>query len=237
MGDFNKARIKEVSDKIQTFLDKLSKEEGIQMTMAGGRFSADSFTLKIDGKLLSEDGMRAVSDSTNATADLYAKRDGISFTTPHFIGSIWRFKSSGLVRVEEYSTKNRKYPYICSVYEDGRRIKATAGSFKSGQEVPMPSTSTFLLWFITDVEDDRVTKLEEETCDNVNDFISVRFDGSSLIEEFFDSCGEYFDRYLGGRKVSIEVTKATNRLAGELYQKLLVENSVEAALTRLKEEL
>lgn len=222
-----------MSDKIQTYLDKLSKEEGIQMTMAGGRFTADSFTLKIDGKLLAEDGMRVVSDNTNATADLYAKRDGISFTTPHFIGSVWRFKSSGLVRVEEYSTKNRKYPYICSVYGDDRRIKAAAASFKSGQEVPMPSTATFLLWFITDVEDDRVTQFEENTCDNVNDFISVRFDGNPLIEEFFGSCGDYFDRYLDGRKA----TKGTNRLAGELYQKLLVENSVEAALTRLKEEL
>lgn len=237
MEGFNKARVREVSDKIQTFLDKLSKEEGIQMTMNGGKFSADRFTLKIDGKLLAEDGSRVVSEATNATADLYAKRDGISFTTPHFIGSVWRFKSSGLVRAEEYSTKNRKYPYICSVYGESKRIKAMAGSFKSGQEVPMPSTATFLLWFTTDVEDDRVTQLEEDICDNVNDFISVRFDGNAFIDEFFDSCGEYFDRYLGGRKVTMEVTKATNRLAGELYQKLLVENNVEAALTRLKEEL
>jgi len=233
METLSVTRVREVSDKIQTFLDKLSEEEGLQMTMAGGKVGADTFTLKISGKLLDEHGMRVISDSTNTAADLYAKRDGISFTTPHFIGSVWRFKSSGLVRVEEYSTKNRKYPYICSVYEDGRRIKATAGSFKSGQEVPMPSTATFLLWFITDVEDDRVTQLEEETCDNVNDFLSVRFDGNPLIEDFFDSCGDYFDRYLDGRKA----TKAANRLTDELYRKLLVENNVEAALTRLKEEL
>ena len=231
MEDLSKSRVKEVSDKIQTFLDKLSKEEGIQMTMAGGKFNADSFTLKIDGKLLAEDGSRVISKASNIDADWAAKRAGISYSTPHFIGSIWRFRSSGLVRVEEYSSKNRKYPYICSVYEDGRRIKAPSLSFT--EEVPMPTEEKFLTWFTTDVEDDRVTRIDEETCDNVNDFLSVRFDGNKYLEEFFVSCGDYFDRYLDGRKV----TKAISRLASELYQKLLVENNVEAALTRLKEEL
>lgn len=232
MGDFNRTRIREVSDKIQTFLDKLSKEEGIQMTMAGGKFSADSFTLKIDGKLLAEDGSRVVSKATNIDADLAARRDGISYSTPHFIGSVWRFSSSGLVRVEEYSSKNRRYPYICSVYGESKRIKATALSFSS--EVKMPDAEKFFIWFTTDVEEDCVTQADEEICDNVNDFVSVRFDGVGAIDKFYDLCGEYFDKYIADAK---RIPKGVEALCKELYKKLIVENNVTAAVDYLAANL
>lgn len=234
METLTKARVKEVSEKIQTFLDKLSEEEGIKMTMNGGAFTPSSFILKIDGKLLTDEGLRFVDDRSNSVADLSARRDGISFTTPHFIGSVWRFASSGLVRVEEYSTKNRKYPYICSVYGEDKRIKATASSFLRGKEIPMPSTATFLLWFITDVEDDRITQLEEDTCDSVNDFISVKFDGDHFIDEFFDACGEYFDKHIAGKK---KATKKVEYLTADLYRLLINENNVKGALECLEENL
>lgn len=232
METLNKARVKEVSEKIQTFLDKLSEEEGIKITMNGGRFTPYSFTLKVDGKLLTDGGLRFVDDRSNVVADLNARRDGISFTTPHFIGSVWRFASSGLVRVEEYAAKNRKYPYICSVYGEDRRIKATASSFLKGKEIPMPSTATFILWFTKDVEDDCITRLEEDICDSVNDFISVKFDGDHFIDEFFDVCGEYFDKHIG-KKAPMSI----RNLTADLYRLLFDENNVKGALECLKKNL
>ena len=234
MEGFNRTQIKEVSDKIQTFLNELSKEEGIQMTMAGGKFSADNFTLKIDGKLLAEDGSRVVSESTNAKVDLYAKLDGISFTTPHFIGSVWRFKSSGLVCVEEYSKKNRKYPYICSVYGEQKRIKVTPGSFKAGVEVKMPTVEDFYIWFVTDVESDTITKEDEETYDNVNDYISCRYERVTLLEKFYDLCGKYYDRYLGEVK---KVSREAKDLSDSLYDSLIKNNDVEASIKIIRKYL
>lgn len=233
METLTKARVKEVAEKIQTFLDKLSETEGIKMTMNGGRFTPDSFTLKIDGKLLTEGGLRFVDDRSNDVADSNARLDGISFSTPHFIGSVWNFTSTGLVRVEEYSTKNRKYPYICSVYGEDKRIKATASSFIRGKEVPMPSADTFFLWFVTDVEDDCITQKVEDTCDSVNDFISVRFDGDHSLDEFFDLCGKYFDKHILGKRP----TKKVELLAKELYKILIENNNVKGALEHLRENL
>lgn len=234
MEGFNRTQIKEVSDKIQTFLNELSKEEGIQMSMAGGRFSADSFTLKISGKLLESDGSRFISNSTNADADWAARQDGVSYSTPHFIGSVWRFKSTGLVCVEEYSKKNRKYPYICSVYGEQKRIKATSGSFKAGVEVKMPTVEDFYIWFVTDVESDAITKEDEETCDNVNDYISCRYERVTLLEKFYNLCGTYYDRYLEGPKKFPRETKDLSKL---LYDSLIKNNDVEASIKIIRKYL
>ena len=234
MEGFNKARVMEVSDKIQALLNELAKEEGIQMSMAGGKFTADSFTLKISGKLLEADGSRFISKSTNIDADWAARRDDISYSTPHFIGSVWRFRTSGLVCVEEYSKKNRKYPYICSVYGEGRRIKAAPGSFKTGEEVKMPTAENFYVWFVTDVESDAITQIAEETCDNVNDYISCRYESATNLEKLYDLCGKYYDRYLEGVK---KVPREAQDLSNSLYESLIKNNDVEASINIIRKHL
>lgn len=234
MEGFTTTRVKAVSDKIQALLDELSKEEGIQMTMAGGKFTPDSFTLKIAGKLLDSDGSRYVSEVSNTYADGAARHDGISFSTPHFIGSVWRFKSSGLVCVEEYSRKNRKYPYICSVYGERRRIKASAGSFMDGEEVKMPSHGDFYVWFVTDVESDAITPQDEETSDNVNDYISCRYEKATSLEKFYQLCSKYYDNYVDGVKV---ISPEVRDLAYSLYDSLIINNNVEAAIKVIRKHL
>ena len=234
MEGFNKARVMEGSDKIQALLNELAKEEGIQMSMAGGKFTADSFTLKISGKLLDSDGSRYVSEASNMDADWAAHRDGISYSTPHFIGSVWRLKSSGLVCVEEYSRKNRKYPYICTVYGERRRIKAASGSFKSGEEVKMPTLGAFYVWFVTDVESDAITQQDEETCDNVNDYISCRYEKATSLEKFYTLCGQYYDSYIDGvKRISPEVRD----LADSLYDSLIKNHDVEASIKIIRKHL
>ena len=234
MEGFTTTRVKAVSDRIQALLDELSKEEGIQMTMAGGKFTPDSFTLKISGKLLDSDGSRYVSEASNTDADWAAHQDGISYSTPHFIGSVWRLKSSGLVCVEEYSCKNRKYPYICMVYGECRRIKAASGSFKSGEEVKMPTAESFYVWFVTDVESDAITKIAEETCDNVNDYISCRYESATNLEKFYDLCGKYYDSHIDGLK---KVPREAQDLSNYLYESLIKNHDVEASIKIIRKYL
>ena len=196
MKELNRERVKEVSDKIQTFLDKLSEEEGIKMTMNGGRFTADSFTLKIAGKLLDEEtGAVVISDASNSIADRAAREKGISFKAPHIIGSVWNFRSSGLVNVIDYSSKNRKYPFIVKTYEDGRRLKAAASSFTS--EVVPPTREEFYKWFTIDPDDDAVSPKDEAICDRVNDYVSCRFMDNASLDGLFDACSEYYDSVSG----------------------------------------
>ena len=141
-------------------------------------------------------------------ADRAAIASGISYSTPHFIGSVWNFRSSGLVRVEEYTPKNRKYPFICKVYEEDRRVKATALSFND--EVPMPNEEDFHLWFVTDVESDAISKKVEDICDRVNDFVSVAFEGDSWRDPLFEACGDFYDTRIEGYDTRIEGRKYTD---------------------------
>lgn len=231
MEAFNKRRIKEVSDKIQALLDKLGKDEGIELKMAGGNFSQDSFTLKVSGKLLNESGSKVISEATHAMADRAATTSGISYSTPHFIGSVWNFRSSGLVRVEEYTPKNRKYPFICKVYEEDRRVKATALSFNN--EVPMPSEEDFHLWLITDVESDAITKKVEDIYDRVNDFVSVSFEGDAWIDPFYEECGYFYDTLIEGKK-DIDIYMAVSSI---LYGYVIKDKNLKSATEYLRSVL
>ena len=87
--EFNRSNAREISSQIQEVLDNLSEELGLTLKMDGGRFSADKLTLKVEITIQDEDGGRKISDQTNGRADREAKSAGISFKSPHFIGSIW----------------------------------------------------------------------------------------------------------------------------------------------------
>lgn len=190
--EFNRSNAREISDRIQEALDTLSGELGLTFKMDGGRFSADKLTLKVEVTIQNEDGGRMISDQTLGRADRAATSEGISFKAPHFIGSIWELKRTGLCKVVDYKSKNRSYPFIVEAYESGKRFKAGSYSFCMGKELVPPTDIEFMKWFTLDVEDDTISQEDEEICDRINDYMSVAYPS----EEFFDACGEIFDKGL-----------------------------------------
>lgn len=180
-----------VRDKVQEALKAVSKELGVSLQVKGGRFVSDKLTLTIEGILVDEEGSRVVSDQSNRRADEAARRRGIRFSGPHFIGSVWNLSKTGLCMVTDYVSRNRHYPFIISSYETGKTFKAGEFSFMSGSEIPMPTEKEFEIWFTTDIEDDTLPQEVEETYDRVNDYMSVKFP-----DEFFECCGELFDKGL-----------------------------------------
>ena len=191
--EFNRSNAREISNRIQEVLDNLSDELGLTLKMDGGRFSDDKLTLKVEVTIQNEDGGRMISDQTNGRADREAKSEGISFKAPHFIGSIWKLSGrAGLCKVVDYKSKNRSYPFIVEAYESGKRFKAGSSSFRMGKELVPPTDIEFMKWFTLDVEDDTISPEDEEICDRINEYMSVAYPS----EEFFDACGEIFDKGL-----------------------------------------
>ena len=191
--EFNRSNAREISNRIQEVLDNLSDELGLTLKMDGGRFSDDKLTLKVEVTIQNEDGGRMISDQTNGRADREAKSEGISFKAPHFIGSIWNLSGrAGLCKVDDYKSKNRSYPFIVEAYESGKRFKAGSSSFRMGKELVPPTDIEFMKWFTLDVEDDTISPEDEEICDRINEYMSVAYPS----EEFFDACGEIFDKGL-----------------------------------------
>ena len=48
----------------------------------------------------------------------------------------------------------------------------------------------FMKWFTLDVEDDTISPEDEEICDRINEYMSVAY----YSEEFFNACGEIYER-------------------------------------------
>lgn len=191
--EFNRSNARELSNRIQEALDTLSEELGLTLKMDGGRFSSDKLTLKVEVTIQNEDGSRMISDQTNGHADREAKLSGITFKAPHFIGSIWELSGrADLCKVVDYKSKNRSYPFIVESYESGKRFKAGSYSFRTGKELAPPTDVEFMKWFTLDVEDDTISPEDEEICDRVNEYMSVAYHS----EEFFDACGEIYDKGL-----------------------------------------
>lgn len=188
---FTKDNSKEISSRIQEALDTISSEFGLSLKMAGGRFTDDKLNLRIEVTIPDEDGGRVISEQTVGRADRAVEAHGISFKAPHFIGSIWELKGkAGLCKVVDYKSKNRSYPFIVESYETGKQFKAGAYSFMMGSELTPPTEIEFMKWFTLDVEDDAISPEDEEICDRINEYMSVAYPS----EEFFDVCGEIFDK-------------------------------------------
>lgn len=189
--EFNRSNVREISGRIQEVLDTLSEELGITLKMDGGRFSSDKLTLKVEVTIQNEDGGRMISDRTNELADRKAKSEGISFKAPHFIGSIWELSGKiGLCKVVDYKRTNRLYPFIVTSYESGKKFKVGSYTFCMSKELAPPTDIEFMKWFTLDVEDDTISPEDEEICDRINEYMSVAY----YSEEFFNACGEIYDR-------------------------------------------
>lgn len=196
-----------IRDKVQEALKSISKELGVSFQVQNGKFDSDKFTFTLEGVLIDDEGSRVISDLTNVRADEAARRLGIGFSGPHFIGSVWKLPKAGLCMVTEYVSRNRHYPFYVYSYETEKTLKAGEFAFASGSEVPMPTEMEFKIWFTTDIEDDIHSQEVEEIYDRVNDYMSVKFPA-----EFFECCGALFD---------MGVTKT---LSANMYKMLFVDS-------------
>lgn len=181
---FSRSNVRELSDELQKRLDAISKELGINLQMSGARYSDDKVTYRVEATIISDSGTIKVSDSHHNYTDSMVRISGLEFTSPHFIGSIWK-KDSDIFRVTDYVSKRRKYPIVCQK-TDSNKVRCAVSFLKGAEELTQPDFLDFETWLLVDPEDDRVLQKDVDAYDRVDDYMS------GLIEEqeFFDAVDE-----------------------------------------------
>ena len=173
MEKFTKTTARNFADTLREDLKTLGDKYGMAINLGSGRFTETTLTLKVICTIKDDTGALKVSDSQNATADSFARTNGISFSD-HIIGSVWAVKEDYYV-ISRFETKNRKYPFILTDVE-GNTIKCGAGFIRAGKQITFPETKDFVTWAMTDPDDDAVRESDVEICDNVNAYFTLTMD-------------------------------------------------------------
>ena len=210
MVEFSRETALRAVDIIREALNKVGEDNGYKVILSRGTYKDDEITIRVKVKLLDEGGEVIVGGSTNKLADKYAERNLISYSTPHFIGSIWRISGS-IAKVVGFNSRNRKYPVLVEV--DGVIKKASDISFR--EELSMPLFKDFKVWYTIDPEDDRLTATEEITYDRVEEYMDAMFGKSPLFDEFMDEC----ERHL------LKNFAIATGVAENIYKKLFLEST------------
>lgn len=175
MKEFTKPNVRIISDRIQSALDELSKELGIEIKMGGGSFTPDSFTLKVKGAIKNADGSVYVSDDRHSVANHAAYVNGIVYEGPNVIGTIWKSIKGDFYKIVGYDSKKRSYPVLIED-ADGKKLKT---SFKSSgtffKQLTQPSLEHFTVWFTEDPDSDAISEAKVEICDSVQEFMNMAF--------------------------------------------------------------
>ena len=179
--EFNRSRVRELTNEIQKSLDELGSRLGIQISLGSTTFSSDKFTTKITARPQSKEGVIMVSDCSHDRADHLANMNGVSFST-HIIGSVWKI-SGDAYKVEEINTKRPKYPVSLINLETNGRCKATWNMLKVGKELVAPNVVAWTTWLLTDPDSDAVMERDVEIFDAVEEYFNLRYSAEEL--DFF----------------------------------------------------
>ena len=175
MKKFTKTDIEAISGSIQKELDELGKRYGIEIKMAGGSYTPDSFTLKVKGAIKNEDGSVYVSDDRHSVANHAAYVNGIVYEGPNVIGTIWKSIKGDFYKIVGYDSSKRKYPVLIED-ADGKKLKT---NFKSSgtffKQLTQPSLEHFTVWFTEDPDSDAISEANVEICDSVQEFMNMAF--------------------------------------------------------------
>lgn len=176
--------VKVLTDALQNKLEALGAELGLDIKITKAGYTDYKCTISMTAYVSDDKGGVKVDDSTLSVVDTMADIDGIKYSTPHFINSLWRIAGS-IYKVIDYNSRNRSYPYIV-VGSDGKRHKCPKTSFTI--EVKAPTENEFKVWFTIDPDDDSVSKKNEEICDRVSEYMSAAYP-----KEVYDVCCEIYE--------------------------------------------
>lgn len=190
--EFNRSIAREVAERIQSSLVALGEELGIEISTGSGTFDSGKFTVKLECRCIGGDGSIKASSSLSYLANSSAERNKIP-VEGDIIGSIWKVRDS-IVRVVDYSTKSRRYPYQLHTLE-GKSSRCNGDFLKAGMQLHKPTLAEFKVWFTVDPDDDKCTNEEVDICDNVNDYMTMALPGKDG-DKFFSLAGILFEKNL-----------------------------------------
>lgn len=175
--EFNRKRVREISERIQESLNELGKELGIELTLASGNFTSATFKFNLEGRMKDSDGKIMATDYTHSLADSAAKSIGLA-VEGHLIGSLWKVKDE-VYTVTDYKTKRPRYPLLLMTSE-GRSVKSSVSFLRQGKQLIAPNKEEFYKWLVIDPDEDSVRESDVEIVDRVQEY----FESAYMAEQY-----------------------------------------------------
>ena len=215
MTTLDRAELKALNKEINEAVSKIASRKGLSIHIGRSVFTDSSATIKLEVKVLGEDGSLKISDSTHALADSDARRHEVTFKD-HVIGCRYRHEKDGNVTyyvVTDYDYKKRSYPFK-AVREDGKEYKLSGYHLASMTFSPLkaPIFVEFRKWALIDPDSDAVLESDCVICDDVFEYLNSSKDEAK--EVFFAKVEEFCE--------SLEFTDYDVR---ELFQRVIINNS------------
>lgn len=206
--EFNRTKVKELSDKIVELLtESLGEEYTFQIN--AGRFNGAWTRLNLEVRPKNERGEIVISEAIHRMADKAAVSAGIELTG-HFIGT--KCQIAGKVyTVSDYMPRRRKNN-IQLTRQDGRIAHTNFEYLSSMAKIlQLPSASEFKVWFTVDPDSDAVRESDVEICDRVWEVMEALYPADEY-SEFYDLCEKSFN--MGNAKSSSSSVYKTLKNSG-----------------------
>lgn len=179
-----RAGVENIVEKLKVVLNKFAKENNLELEVGRTTYSEVKLTSSITFREKSESGTKKFSDYEIECSNLKAKMAGVKFVGD-MLGS--KFMVDEICyHIVGFTPRSRKYCFLVNT-SDGRRLKSSVGSFKVGSQLVAPTITEFKKWLsIEDIEDDRISREDEEIYNKVNDWVSYMDFNDDVSEAIFE---------------------------------------------------
>ena len=210
MTEINRESVNAFAEKFQELLREFGENENVSLRIQGGNYKMETFTLRIEGRLMNGSGNPKclTFDNEHARNEFGVKFEG------DIIGSIFKL-NTGEHFIVEYMGIG-KYPFRGVVYETGRSIKVKPAGLKN--QVLPPREDEFTTWFTVDSES--IPFKKQDVYDKVNNYLSMSL-SEILCDQLFKEVDSLFEKGL------------SEKYAHLAYQKVIQEKDVRSFLSEL----
>ena len=177
-----RAEVLNLMSKLEKLLGEFAKENNIEFKHEGVRYSSTQFHSKFIFSALDENKERVVDEFENDRANETASCECLKFVG-NIIGSRWIVKDL-CYKVVGYKPRKKRHFIIQTL--EGKEYCSFASFLGQGYQLVLPTKDQFKKWLsIDDIENDAISRKDEDIYNKVNDYVSNMDDAGDDVERLF----------------------------------------------------
>ena len=177
-----RAEVLNLMSKLEKLLGEFAKENNMEFKHEGVRYSSTQFHSKFIFSALDENKERVVDEFENDRANETASCERLKFVG-NIIGSRWIVKDL-CYKVVGYKPRKKRHFIIQTL--EGKEYCSFATFLGQGYQLVPPTKADFKKWLsIDDIENDAISRKDEDIYNKVKDYVSNMDDAGDDVERLF----------------------------------------------------
>lgn len=178
-----RAEVLNLMSKLEKLLGEFAKENNIEFRHEGVKYTSTQFHSKFIFSALDENKERVVDEFENNRANVTASLECLKFVG-NIIGSRW-IVNDLCYKVTGYKPRKKRHFLVQTL--DGKEYCSFASFLCQGYQLVLPTKAEFKKWLsIDDIENDAISRKDEDIYNKVNDYVSNMDDAGDDVERLFD---------------------------------------------------